>query len=68
MTEIGYKLLLSYRLANIELSHRAPKRRAPVHRPAEMAPGTREHSDGKAGMRDRVQRGDRLKGHPGQGQ
>ena len=31
-------------------------------------PQEREHSDAEGGTRDRVQRRDRLRGHPGQGQ
>lgn len=31
-------------------------------------PQEREHSDAEGGTRDRVQRRDRLRGHPGSGQ
>jgi len=41
---------------------------ANAHRPAAMAPGPREHSDGNAGTRDECSEETGLIRHPGTGQ
>jgi hypothetical protein len=60
-------LLLSASCA-ICLGPQALIRRAPgAHRLEKWHPQEREHSDAEGGTRDRVQRRDRLRGHPGTG-